>query len=151
IPSISIAVVKGGEIVWEEGFGWADVEKRVRATPHTAYMLASVSKPITATIIMLLVERQLVDLDRPVNDYLGEHKIGARMADDSRVTVRQILQHTSGLPNYYETFYADERDTPRSVEFLLRQYGWTMIPQGRFHYSNLGYTLLGEIAARVTG
>jgi CubicO group peptidase (beta-lactamase class C family)/acetyl esterase/lipase len=151
VPSISIAVVKGDAIVWEEGFGWADVEKRVRATPHTAYMLASVSKPITATIMMLLAERKLVDLDCPVNEYLGENKIRARLGDASRVTVREILQHTSGLPNYYETFYADERDTPRSVDLLLRQYGWTMIPQGRFHYSNLGYTLLGEIAARVTG
>jgi CubicO group peptidase (beta-lactamase class C family) len=151
VPSVSIGVVKGEAIVWEEGFGWADVEKRVRATPHTAYMLASVSKPITATIVMLLADCKLVDLDRPANDYLGENKISSRLGDASRVTVRQLLLHTSGLPNYYETFYADERDTPRSVDFLLRQYGWTMIPQERFHYSNLGYTLLGEIAARVTG
>jgi CubicO group peptidase (beta-lactamase class C family) len=150
VPSVSIAVVKRGEIVWEEGFGWADVEKRVRATPHTAYMLASASKPITATIMMLLAERKLVDLDRPANDYLGENKIRSRLGDASRVTIRQILQHTSGLPNYYETFYADEKDKPRSVDFLLREYGWTMIPQRRFHYSNLGYTLLGKIAARVT-
>jgi CubicO group peptidase (beta-lactamase class C family) len=151
VPSISIAVVKGDKIVWEEGFGWADVEKRVRATPRTAYMLASVSKPITSTILMLLAERGRVDLDRPANDYLGHHKIRSRLGDASRVTVRQLLLHTSGLPNYYETFYADEKDTPRSVDFLLGQYGWTMIPQERFHYSNLGYTLLGEIAARVTG
>jgi CubicO group peptidase (beta-lactamase class C family) len=150
VPSISIAVVKGDEIVWEEGFGWADVENRVRATPHTAYMLASGSKPITATILMLLAERERVDLDRPANDYLGENKIRSRLGDASRVTVRQLLRHTSGLPNYYETFYADEKDTPRPVDFLLRQYGWMMIPQERFHYSNLGYTLLGEIAARVS-
>jgi CubicO group peptidase (beta-lactamase class C family) len=114
-------------------------------------MLASVSKPITATILMRLAERKLVDLDRPANDYLGENKIRSRLGDASRVTIRQLLLHTSGLPNYYETFYADEKDPPRSVDFLLRQYGWTMIPQERFHYSNLGYTLLGEIAARVTG
>jgi CubicO group peptidase (beta-lactamase class C family) len=151
IPSISIAVVKGDEILWEEGFGWADVENRVRATPHTAYMLASVSKPITGTILMLLAERERVDLDRPANDYLGENKIRSRLGDASRVAVRQLLLHTSGLPNYYETFYADEKDAPRSVDCLLRQYGWTMIPQERFHYSNLGYTLLAEIAARVTG
>ena len=150
VPSISIAVVKGDEIVWEEGFGSADVENRVRATPHTAYMLASGSKPITATILMLLAERERVDLDRPANDYLGENKIRSRLGDASRVTVRQLLRHTSGLPNYYETFYADEKDTPRPVDFLLRQYGWMMIPQERFHYSNLGYTLLGEIAARVS-
>src|SRR5262249_411815 len=87
----------------------------------------------------------------PANDYLGENKIRTQLGEASRVTVRQILQHTSGLPNYYETFYEDEKDTRRSVDLLLRQYGCTMIPQERFRYSNLGDTLLGEVAARVTG
>ena len=65
VPSISIAVVNGDKIVWEGGFGLADIENRLRATPRTAYMLGSVSKPITATVLMLLAERKLVDLDRP--------------------------------------------------------------------------------------
>ncbi|MGH9460039.1 MAG: serine hydrolase domain-containing protein [Vicinamibacteria bacterium] len=151
IPSVSIAVVKGEEIVWEEAFGWADVENRVRATPHTAYMLASVSKPITASILMRLHDRGLVHLDRPVNTYLGDAKIRSRLGDVSTVTVREILQHVGGLPNYSETFYADEKDSPPPVELLAQQYGQTMIPQGRFHYSNLGYALLGHVAAQVSG
>ena len=151
IPSISIAVVQGEEIVWEEAFGWSDVENRVRATPHTAYMLASVSKPITASILMRLHDRRLVDLDRPVNTYLGDAKIRSRLGDVSTVTVRKLLQHVGGLPNYSETFYADEKDIPPPVALLAHQYAQTMIPQGRFHYSNLGYTLLGHVAAQVVG
>jgi CubicO group peptidase (beta-lactamase class C family) len=71
IPSISIAVVANGQILWEEGFGWADREKQIRATAHTAYYLASVTKSITATALMLLRERNQLAFDQPVNQYLG--------------------------------------------------------------------------------
>lgn len=71
VPSLGVAVARNGKIVWEAGYGWADREKRIPATEHTMYSLASISKPITATGLMLLVERGQVDLDRPINDYLG--------------------------------------------------------------------------------
>src|SRR5438270_14029343 len=58
IPSIAVAVARGEHILWEEGFGWADRENRVRATPNTLYTLGSVSKPITATAVMVLVDRK---------------------------------------------------------------------------------------------
>src|SRR5688500_6386178 len=62
LPSVSIAVVKDGAVVWQEAFGWANKELKVRATPATAYSLASISKPITATGLMRLVEQKKVDL-----------------------------------------------------------------------------------------
>src|SRR2546430_1503356 len=65
LPSISVAVAKDGKIIWEEGFGWADREKLIAATPNTMYSLASISKPITATGLMTLVERGKIDLDKP--------------------------------------------------------------------------------------
>jgi CubicO group peptidase (beta-lactamase class C family) len=65
IPSISVAVVRRGEIIWEEGFGFADRESHIPATEHTMYYLASVSKTITATALMVLSERKRIDLDRP--------------------------------------------------------------------------------------
>src|SRR5262249_9991203 len=70
IPSISIAVARKGEILWEEGFGWADRENRLPASEHTMYYTASVTKSFTATALMILYERKKVDLDRAVNDYL---------------------------------------------------------------------------------
>ena len=57
IPSLAVAVARNGEILWEEAFGWADREKRIPATPHTMYSQASVSKPMTATGLMVLVEQ----------------------------------------------------------------------------------------------
>lgn len=68
IPAVAVAVAKDGRILWEEGFGWADRERMVRATEHTMFSLASISKPITATGLMRLVERGRVRLDAPAND-----------------------------------------------------------------------------------
>ena len=66
IPSLAVAVARGGTIIWEAGFGWADREGRRPATAHTPYSLASISKPITATALAILAERGAVDLDAQV-------------------------------------------------------------------------------------
>ena len=89
VPSIAVAVAKGGKIVWEEGFGWANREARTPASAHTMYSLASISKPITATGLMVLVQRGLVSLDRPINDYLGKAKVDGRAFDANAATVRR--------------------------------------------------------------
>src|SRR5512140_1453982 len=88
IPSVTVAVAQRGKIVWEEGFGWADVARRIPATPHTAYSLASISKPVTATALMILAERGAVDLDKPINDYLGQQKLTAHVGDVNNATLR---------------------------------------------------------------
>ncbi len=67
LPSISVAVAKSGKIIWEESFGWANREKMIKATPNTLYSLASISKPITATGLMILVEQKLVEPDGDVH------------------------------------------------------------------------------------
>jgi len=71
-PSISIAVAENGKVVWEDSFGYADKEKKIQATPDSTYALASISKSFTATGLMVLAEKKLVDLDKPANEYL-EH------------------------------------------------------------------------------
>ena len=63
IPSLAVAVARDDEILWEEAFGWADREKSIPADEHTSYSLASISKPITATGLMLLVEEGRLELD----------------------------------------------------------------------------------------
>ena len=153
VPSIAVGVSRGSEILWQEGFGWADRESEIPATEHTIYHLGSTSKAITAAAVMVVHEEGLIDLDRPINDYLlaGEG-IRARVGDVERATVRRVAQHKAGLPGYYETFYADESEKTPSLPTVIQRYGWVMIPPGQtFHYTNLGYGLLGHLVSQVSG
>jgi CubicO group peptidase (beta-lactamase class C family) len=152
VPSLAVAVAKNGEIVWEEGFGWADRERRTPATQHTMYALASISKPITATGLMVLVERGLVDLDRPINDYLGEATLNGRAFDASGATVRLVANHTAGLPLHYQFFYRDEPYRRPDMDETIRRYANLVTPPGeRNQYSNLGYGIIDYVLERVSG
>ncbi|WP_419862187.1 serine hydrolase domain-containing protein [Candidatus Palauibacter sp.] len=151
-PSMAVAVAVGGEVVWEEGFGWADRERRIPATEHTMYSLASISKPITATGLMILVERGLVDLDAPANDYLGPAKIEGRAWDAAGATVRRVASHTAGLPLHYQFFYEDEPYRRPHMDETIRRYAnLVTAPDERWNYSNLGYGILDYIIERVSG
>lgn len=152
IPSLAVAVAKGNIVLWEEAFGWADWERRIAATPHTLYSLASISKPITATALMILKERGLLSLDSPINNYLGECKLRAWVGNVDESTVRRVANHTSGLPLHYQFFYEDEPGLPPSMGETIRRYGNLVTAPGeRFQYSNLGYGILGEIITRLSG
>src|ERR1700687_2539803 len=79
VPSIAVAVVRGKTILWEEGFGLADRENHIKATKLTPFSLASVTKSITCIAIMMLQERRQLNLDHPVNEYLGAAKVHSHM------------------------------------------------------------------------
>ncbi|MGH9753536.1 MAG: serine hydrolase domain-containing protein [Blastocatellia bacterium] len=152
LPSVAVAVARDGQIIWEEAFGWADRENRVPATPHTLYSLASISKPITATGLMILKERGRIELDRPINEYLGEAKIAVRVGNPAEATVRRVANHTSGLPLHYQFFYEDEPYRAPSRDETIRRYGASVTAPGeRYQYSNLGYGILDHVITRVSG
>ncbi|MGQ0650611.1 MAG: serine hydrolase [Gemmatimonadaceae bacterium] len=152
VPSIAVAVAKDGRIVWEEGFGFANREKQIRATPASAYSLASISKPFTATGLMKLVERKRVDLDRPVNEYLGAAKLRAHEGQASAATVRHVLTHTAGLPLHYQFFYADGGYRPPTTDETIRRFGILVYrPGSGYQYSNLGFGLLDYVIRRQSG
>ena len=145
VPSLAVAAARDGKIIWEQGFGWADRENQVRATEHTMYSLASISKPITATGLMILVERGEIDLDRQANAYL-DTRLVARMGAARDATVRRVANHTSGLPLHYQFFYVDEPYSPPPFQESIRRYGVLMRPPGeRFQYANFGYGVLDHI------
>jgi CubicO group peptidase (beta-lactamase class C family) len=151
LPSIAVAVAKDGRIIWEEGFGWADRERMIPATQHTMYSLASISKPITATGLMKLVERGLVNLERPANDYLGTGRLTATSGDPSRATVRHVLSHTAGLPLHYQFFYANAGYGRPPMDQTISRYGVLMhAPGDVYQYSNLGYGIIDHIISRVS-
>jgi CubicO group peptidase (beta-lactamase class C family) len=152
VPSITVAVAKGGKIVWEEGFGYANREAGTPATAHTMYSLASISKPITATGLMVLIQRGSVELDRPLNAYLGKAKVDGRAFDANAATVRRVANHTAGLPLHFQFFYADEPYRRPAMDETIRRYANLVTPPGeRWYYSNLGYGLLDYLIERVSG
>lgn len=153
LPGLTIAVARGDSILWEEGFGWANREGRVPATPHTPFYLASLSKTITTTALMVLREQARLDLDRPVNDYLGSTPLRSPRYDASGATVRTVMTHTSGLTTFdIGCSAAQPRCGIPSRHEILTRYGVLVWPPGdRFDYSNLGYYVLGQVVAGASG
>jgi CubicO group peptidase (beta-lactamase class C family) len=102
-PGIAVAVVRGDEIVWSAGAGWADIAQGIHARADTAFMLASVSKTVTCAGIVTLVEDGLLDLDADVNGYLP-FEVHIPAAPNVPVTTRMLLTHTSAIRDRYSVW-----------------------------------------------
>jgi CubicO group peptidase (beta-lactamase class C family) len=147
LPGLAIGVVDGDRVVDVAGFGRADETGRP-VTPETPFLLASVSKPLTATAVLQLVDAGRVQLDVPVRRYVPEF----RMADSAaeRITVRQLLQHTSGIPNTS----CDSRQNAATIqEYVaeLRTIHLAAAPGTRHIYCSGNYNVLGRMVEVVTG
>jgi CubicO group peptidase (beta-lactamase class C family) len=152
IPAIGVAVADGNHILWEEGFGSADRENGISATAHTPFYVASVTKAITGTAVMLLNEHHRLELDRPVNNYLGSAKVHSPMWDPAGATIRRVATHTAGLTTYNRKCALQDTSCRVSTDTAIQHYGILFWPPGdHFDYSNLGYGILGEIVSRVSG
>ncbi len=150
--SLAVAVAQGDAILYEAGFGMADREACRPASPDTLYSLASITKPITATALMVLVERGQVELDRPFNDYLGGAKLTAHLGAAADATVRRVANHTAGLPTHVHFFYEDEGAAPPPFDETIHRYGHLMAPPGEgYLYANSGYGFLQYLIERVSG
>lgn len=155
-PGAAVMVIRDGEVVHAAGYGLADLGTGVPLTPSTPVRLGSVSKAFTAMAVVILEERGLVRFDAPVADWIPEL---SRFPD---VTVRHLLNHTSGLPDYYgegsplaEIATAEGRDAPfQNAEAASLYETWgepRFAPGERFEYSNPGYELLALMVERVSG
>ena len=149
VPGASVIVIRDGQVVLRRAYGMADLERGVTAAPETDYRLASVSKQFTAMAIMLLAGDGKLRYDQPAAEILPELPRAARA-----VTVRNLLNHTSGLVDY-EDLIPENRTTQLSdqdVLTLLSAKDSVYFPAGtQYRYSNSGYVLLGLIVARVSG
>ena len=156
MPGVSVAVRFPDGTTWTGVAGMADVARGIPVTPETPFSLASISKPFVAGIVMGLVEQGKLHLGDSVSRLLPGVKPGGR-AIDPRITVRQLLDHTSGLRDYLTTAALDKAvlaapATRWSIERSLRYVGKPLAAPGtRFYYSNTNYLLLGLIVERVTG
>lgn len=149
VPGASVIVVRDGRVILRRAYGMADLERHVAATPETDYRLASVSKQFTAMAVMLLAREGRVSYDQPVRAILPELPAAAQ-----GVTLRHMLNHTSGLPDY-EDLIPDSQTaqvSDRDVLALLARKDTLYFPAGSaYRYSNSGYVLLGLIVERVSG
>ncbi|NIM49530.1 MAG: serine hydrolase [Gemmatimonadales bacterium] len=155
IPGISMAVVHDQELLWSGGFGHANRERQVPATPQTMYSICSISKLFTSIGVMQLLEQGKLRLDDPVATHLDWFNIQDTYPDAPPVTVQGILTHSSGLPRESDYPYWTEPDfsfptREQIIERLSSQK--ELYPASTyFQYSNLGLTLAGEIVAQVSG
>jgi CubicO group peptidase (beta-lactamase class C family) len=152
VPSLTLSVVRYGKVLYESGYGLADRDKRVSATPDTPYYVASVTKALTGTSLIILETKHKIDLDRPANDYLHSAKLHSPMWDVSQATVRRVANHTAGLTTYDRTCVVGDIHCQVSTEVAIERYGIVFWPPGdHFDYSNLGYGVLGQVISNVSG
>lgn len=164
--SVAVGVIKGGQLVFAKGYGLANRETKMPATPDTVYLLASVSKPVIALAALTLVEAGKLNLDEEVSPYVG-FTLRNPHFPQAKITMRHLLTHTAGITDASE---ADEVTYPRpdpdqSLEATIRQ---VFLPEGkeyregaywspenapgmRFEYANYGATLAGFVVEKASG
>lgn len=146
-PGVAVAVTRGGRAVLAKGYGLADVENGVPVTPATIFQSGSVGKQFTAALMMTLVEEGRVGLDDPVSKHLPDAPSAW-----SGITLRHLLNHTSGLPDYVEGVIDYRRDyTERQLLELAYGMQPSWPPGARWSYSNTGYVVAGIVIGRVSG
>jgi len=148
IPGMSVAVLVDGEIVWSEGFGFANLEHRVPVTPLTRMRIGSVSKPVTAAALARLVERGRVDLDVPVQRY-----VPAFPEKRWPITTRQIAGHTAGIRHYRgnEFLSRDRFATVTEGLAIFQDDSLLFRPGTDYHYSSYGWNLVSAVIEGATG
>lgn len=151
IPSMTVALVAGDEVIWSAGFGESNLRARTPAAPSTVYVIASTFKTMATAALLQLYEEGRFGLDDPVRDYLTDLEIRDEAPDDP-VTFRHLLTHTSGLPTVFSPvpLWGDTVPTPmdRYLEERLQVAG---PPMERVRYSNMAYTLLARLVEEISG
>ncbi len=152
VTGLSIALVDNQEIVWSQGFGYADKEEDIKATPDTVYHLGSIAKVFTATAAMQLAEQGKLNIDQPLQTYLPEFSIKSRFGGTDRITPRNLMTHHSGLPGNW-ALGMSERHPGHFIDVVtaVKDEYMAYPPDYVFAYSNLGVTLLGAAIGRVSG
>ncbi len=148
-PSASVAIVVDGHLAYAKAFGDAVLEPPQPASTATRYQLASISKTFTAQAVLLLVANGKLSLNDSVSRWFPD------LTSASQVTVRELLNHTSGYPDHYpEGYPAGPRSAAALPDRIINEWGHhpLLFPPGtQFHYSNLEYEIAGRIVEKVSG
>ncbi len=149
VPSASIAVVKGGQVVYVKAYGDAKIEPKTAATTQMRYSIGSISKQFTAAAIMLLQEQGKLSLDDKVSKYFPD------LTRANEITIRQLLAHTSGYQDYWPQDYVMKPMLePITAQQIMETWAGKPLdfePGTKWQYSNTNYVVAGAIVAKVAG
>ena len=149
-PGAAILLVKHGQILYRKGIGLANLEHQVPLTPDMPFRLASITKPITATAILMLVEARRLALTDLLTDLLPDYPMG-----ETPITIEHLLTHTSGIAEYSElpAWWAVHRQDVNVDQLidLFKDQLKAFAPGTRWSYCNSGYVLLGAIIEKISG
>ena len=138
VPGVSAALVRDGKIVWSKGFGVLNAESGDPVTTDTVFEAASLTKVVFAYGVLKLVDEGRLDLDTPLNKYLGNnYEVAPDDARIDRITARRVLTHTSGFPNW----------RARDAKWLPINF----TPGEKFSYSGEGFVYLSKVVEKLTG
>ncbi len=152
-PGGALGIYANERILYQKGFGFSNLEDKVKITPQTVFEIAASGMNITATAILLLEEEGKLSLDDPIQDYLTEFP----NYKEGKVSIRHCLHHSSGLRDYLELIKISGRnqhitfDNKSALELLKNQSELTIIPGSDYRYSHSNYLVLALIVERITG
>src|SRR5467141_2866389 len=148
IPGVQVAVAVNGKLVWSEGFGYADVERKRPVTRETQFRIGSVSKPLTAAAVALLYQQGKLDLDAPVQRYVPSFP-----AKGYPITTRQLAGHLAGIRHYKDQEFFSNRHYARVLDGLkIFQDDSLLFPPGtRFSYTSYGWNLVSAVVEGASG
>ncbi len=155
IPGFSIALVTADQVLWAEGFGYTDWDRRIKVSPDTPFSIQSMSKSFTALGVLLAVQEGLVDLDTPISQYLPDFHINSifEAQPEQKITLRHLLSHTAGFTheapvgNNYDSFSGTFDEHAATIQDT-----WLKFPVGQMYgYSNLGIDLAAYVVEAKAG
>jgi CubicO group peptidase (beta-lactamase class C family) len=151
LASLSVAVLIDGKIGWSDAFGYADSKNKIFADTNTIYRIGSLTKPITAFLMMQMIDEGYFKLDDKIEDYFPEIKKLIGYSDSTKITFRQLATHTSGLPFNPDNPDASIGSIDKWEEKVIEEIPHTSFkfkPGEKESYSNYGYAILGLAISR---
>lgn len=155
VGGISAGVIIGDELIWDKGFGWADIERNAPMTPHSIGRTGSISKTFTAVLMLQLVQLGIIQLDEPVSSYLPEiENLADPPEDNAPITFRHLASHTSGLsrePNLTGAASGPIAQWEDKILASIPKTSYLHSSGEKYSYSNIGFGMLGFALSRAAG
>ncbi|HEY4223666.1 MAG TPA: serine hydrolase domain-containing protein, partial [Myxococcota bacterium] len=150
VPGIAVAVVRDGRVVYLQGFGLRDVDKKLPVTASTRFMIGSTTKAFTTALLGTLVDAGTIKWDARVRDLIPGFALEDEFAS-SRCTVRDLVNHRTGLPRHDMLWYGDKNATRADVTRRVRYLQPSADLREKFQYNNLGFVIAGNVVDEKAG